>query len=185
MGIDQFTDMLDLNMVLPTLEDVEEEEAREREVAGGAAASDARASAGGGGGGGGGLSSSSSDASPVGAAPRVRPRFPPRTREFLRKFQRLNERVVELVTDYNLVSFMPASATDLSSILAVAAAADRAAGFVRLRTPAADKQAQARREAGRDEEGLRTSAAAAALGLGSGGASSLHEREEEGNDGDD
>ena len=73
-----------------------------------------------------------------GGVGRVRPRFPPRTIEFMRRFHRLHAKVVEVVTDFNLVSFVAVSANDAASLLALQARVDHATGFVATRSAARD-----------------------------------------------
>ena len=129
--------MMDLGNVLPPLDEAlfEAQEQGEGAGAGGgeaeAEADAAGAGAGAGAGGGG------------GADGRVRPRFPPRTLEFMRRFHRLHAKVVEVVTDFNLVSFVAVSAADAASLLALQARIDHATGFVATRSAARDALARA------------------------------------------
>ncbi len=139
LGLDDFTDLMDLHRMLPTLEDADAAEAEEEAEA--EAERQARAtSAEGEGGLGGGAAPASSSSSSVPYIPgKVRPKFPARTRDFVRKFQRLNERLVELVTDFNLVNFTPISCRDAPSLLALVKKVDKANGFVLLKTAAAGR----------------------------------------------
>lgn len=120
--------MLDLGSVLPPLDEALFAAQEERGAgAGDAAAADDDDDGGGGGGG-----------SASGGVGRVRPRFPPRTIEFMRRFHRLHAKVVEVVTDFNLVSFVAVSANDAASLLALQARVDHATGFVATRSAARD-----------------------------------------------
>lgn len=66
-------------------------------------------------------------------------RFAPRTSTFLRKFRTLNEKIVELLEDYSMVSFLPMSVKSPLTMGAVLKAADKAIGFVSVRTKASEK----------------------------------------------
>jgi hypothetical protein len=142
--------MMDLNSVLPPLDEALFDA---QEEGGGAGAGDGR----------GGIDAdanaagaaaeveteggSSGDGGGGGGVGRVRPRFPPRSLEFMRRFHRLHAKVVEVVTDFNLVSFVAVSAADAASLLALQARIDHATGFVAMRSAARD--ALARSGAGR------------------------------------
>ena len=129
LGLEAYTDMLDLGSVLPPLDEAHFAAQEDRGAgAGDAAAADDDDDSGGGGGGG----------SASGGVGRVRPRFPPRTIEFMRRFHRLHAKVVEVVTDFNLVSFVAVSANDAASLLALQARVDHATGFVATRSAARD-----------------------------------------------
>ena len=113
-GIDSFTEMLDVRALLPLAVSDDEEE--------------------GGGVGGEGSVASLIERTPGGglAASRVAlSRLAPRSAKFLAKFRRLNEALAEVIQDFNLVSYLPASAGDDASVRALLAAADHAVGYVR------------------------------------------------------
>jgi hypothetical protein len=122
--------MLDLGSVLPPLDEALFAE-QERGESGAAEGGEDGGSGGGGGG-------SSGGGSGGGGVGRVRPRFPPRTLEFMRRFHRLHAKVVEVVTDFNLVSFVAVSAADAASLLALQARVDHATGYVATRSAARD-----------------------------------------------
>ena len=148
-GIDSFTEMLDLRHILqPQVES--DEEADEGGVGGngegdaegsaeGSAAGGATCGAAGGAAGGAAADSAVRAAAALAEAreggglalPRAALRAcAPRTARFLARFRALNEALVEVVEDFSLVSFVPASASDPASLRAVLAAADKAGGWV-------------------------------------------------------
>lgn len=104
--LDDFTTDLDLYRILPTLIDDNENESSS-------------------------LSSSSSSTSSEEG--KIRPRFPPRTINYLKKYQKLNERIVEIVTDYNLVSFIPVSIKDPRTLSNAINMIDKATGYVDIK----------------------------------------------------
>lgn len=57
----------------------------------------------------------------------------PRTAAFLKKFRKLNEALVEVIEDYNMVSFVAASCRDESSIQRLLKACDSATFFIPTR----------------------------------------------------
>ena len=61
---------------------------------------------------------------------RIKPQFPSRSIEFLKKFHKLHEKVVEVVEDYNLISFTPISVKDPGSIIQLQERIDHATGYV-------------------------------------------------------
>jgi hypothetical protein len=126
--------MLDLGSVLPPLDEALFAAQDER----GAGTADAAAAADGGGGDDGGDDGDDGRRGGGGGVGRVRPRFPPRTLEFMRRFHRLHAKVVEVVTDFNLVSFVAVSANDAASLLALQARIDHATGYVATRSAARD-----------------------------------------------
>jgi len=136
-GLEMFTDMMDLGRILPLLD----EDALEGRLGEGELAGDES---------GGGGEGEGREGEGPGAGRRagmVRPQFPPRSRSFIRRFHRLHEKVVEVVTDFNLVSFTPISIKDPESLLALQATVDKATGFVLTRSPAGDRlQAEAATE---------------------------------------
>ena len=133
LGLEAYTDMLDLGSVLPPLDEALFAAQEER----GAGAADA-ADADGGGGDDAGDDGDDGRRGGGGGVGRVRPRFPPRTLEFMRRFHRLHAKVVEVVTDFNLVSFVAVSANDAASLLALQARIDHATGYVATRSAARD-----------------------------------------------
>lgn len=147
MGIDQFTDMMDLQSILPaSIDEIEDDEAeaelRDADSAG-----------------------EQGDGSLSGApSGKIRPKFPPRTREFFRKFQKLNERIVEVVSDYNLVSFTPISVRDPRSLSNLTTLVDKAVGFVNVKTAASEKRSASAAAAGKEAGQTIDSAAMAMSG---------------------
>jgi len=123
--------MMDLNSVLPPLDEALFEA---QDEGGGAGAGDGR--------GGDADAEESEEGGGNGGVGRVRPRFPPRSLEFMRRFHRLHAKVVEVVTDFNLVSFVAVSAADAASLLALQARIDHATGFVAMRSEARDALAR-------------------------------------------
>jgi hypothetical protein len=136
-GLEQFTEMLDLRSVLPPLfldDDDNDDDSKHKDdssVKGSNRDSVdnnnlGRGQGGGGGGGGGGGDYQRASIS-IG---RIKPQFPPRSIEFLRKFHRLHEKVVEVVEDYNLISYSAISVKDPASIVQLQERIDHATGFV-------------------------------------------------------
>ena len=134
LGLEAYTDMLDLGSVLPPLDEALFAAQEER----GAGAADAADADGGGGDDAGDDGDDGRRGGGGGGVGRVRPRFPPRTLEFMRRFHRLHTKVVEVVTDFNLVSFVAVSANDAASLLALQARIDHATGYVATRSAARD-----------------------------------------------
>lgn len=66
-------------------------------------------------------------------------RCAPRTSAFLKKFRSLNERIVELLEEYSLVSYLPMSVKSPLTMGSVLKAADKAIGFVSVRTKASER----------------------------------------------
>jgi len=122
---------MDLNSVLPPLDEALFDA---QDEGGGAGASDGR--------GGDADAEEGEEGGGNGGVGRVRPRFPPRSLEFMRRFHRLHAKVVEVVTDFNLVSFVAVSAADAASLLALQARIDHATGFVAMRSEARDALAR-------------------------------------------
>jgi len=129
-GLEQFTEMLDLRSVLPPLDlddDDDDDDNYDNNNGGGgdnALKHEGGEVRGGGGGGGGDKVRVKSSLG------RIKPQFPPRSIEFLRKFHRLHEKVVEVVEDYNLISFSAISVKDPASIVQLQERIDHATGFV-------------------------------------------------------
>jgi len=71
----------------------------------------------------------------------------PRTAHFLKKFRKLNEALVEVIEDYNMVSFVPVSCRDMPSLHRLIKACDKATAFI----PTA--QGQGRQQGGGREGG--------------------------------
>jgi hypothetical protein len=103
-GLDTFTEHLEIRNILP-FQEVEED--------GGAITSSQ----------GGGLMASREAINQVA----------PRTAAFLKKFRKLNEALVEVIEDYNMVSFVAASCRDESSIQRLLKACDSATFFIPTR----------------------------------------------------
>jgi len=118
MDLDDFTNDLDLYRILPSLTDLDHNDNELNN-----ATSDNKTT----------TSSSSSSVSNTGET-KIRPKFPPRTIAYLQKFQKLNERIVEVVTDYNLVSFIPVSIKDPRTLSNAINVIDKAIGFVAVKT---------------------------------------------------
>ena len=126
-GLEQFTEMLDLRSVLPPLDLDDDDDNYDNNN-------------GGNGGGGnnnnalkyeGGEVRGGGDKVRINTSlGRIKPQFPPRSIEFLRKFHRLHEKVVEVVEDYNLISFSAISVKDPASIVQLQERIDHATGFV-------------------------------------------------------
>lgn len=132
-GLEQFTEMLDLRSVLPPLflddDDDNDDDSKHKDdssVKGSNRDSVDNNNLGRGQGGGGGGDYQRASIS-IG---RIKPQFPPRSIEFLRKFHRLHEKVVEVVEDYNLISYSAISFKDPASIVQLQERIDHATGFV-------------------------------------------------------
>ena len=54
----------------------------------------------------------------------------PRTAAFLKKFRKLNEALVEVIEDYNMISFVTASSRDTASIHKLIKSCDTATCFI-------------------------------------------------------
>ena len=119
--------MMDIRNILPLVDEEEEEE----EAAPGAGSEQAGAGSAAG-------VSSTAGGGMLASRSALRA-MAPRTSAFLRKFRALNEALVEVIEDYNMVSFVPASCRDVPSLQRLLAACDKAIGFVPTysRAPAA------------------------------------------------
>jgi len=123
-GLEQFTEMLDLRSVLPPLDLDDDDDVDSYDNNGGGGGDNALKHEGGEVRGGGDKVRVKSSLG------RIKPKFPPRSIEFLRKFHRLHEKVVEVVEDYNLISFSAISVKDPASIVQLQERIDHATGFV-------------------------------------------------------
>ncbi len=74
----------------------------------------------------------------------------PRTSRFLQRHRKLHERIVELVTDFNLVAFTTISVKDTASLVELSKAIDKANAFVLTRTAAATAAETAAQRAERE-----------------------------------
>ena len=84
----------------------------------------------------------------------------PRTAAFLARFRALNDALVGVMEDFSLVSFVPASASDASTLRNVLAAADKAGGWVMTTAAAATFAAGRGRGRARAEQEQEQSEAA-------------------------
>ena len=122
-GIETFTDMMDIRSILPLHVDEEEEEEGEGGVAQEGSSSSTRASGGVGG-------VTTTEGGGLLASRGALRTMAPRTAAFLKKFRALNEALVEVIEDYNMVSFLAASSREVPSLQRLVAACDKANGFV-------------------------------------------------------
>ena len=112
--------MLDLRNMLPVGD--EEEEGEEKEGRGGGEEA-----------GGAGAAAAGAVATPGGGlqvSGKALRNMAPRTAAFLKRFRKLNEALVEVLEDYNLVSFRTLSCREEPTVRRLLAEADRAIGFV-------------------------------------------------------
>lgn len=73
-----------------------------------------------------------------GGAEEVAPQPTARTARFMSRYRQLNERLADIVEDYNLVAFVPVTIKEPTTLVAALRMIDKSHGFVPARGAAAD-----------------------------------------------